>query len=120
MLKAYFYAFLEDDLYGISNDDDFGIRLEWKYISPQERTLQLLKSCDIRDKHFKRYGGWTVTETGHMIYEPTEYSIYSDELYSDDWINHFESKSWFSNNVKRNFAEAYEYAKRIHPKWMCN
>lgn len=120
MLKAYFYAFLDDDLYDISNDDDFGIRLEWKYASPQARTLQLLESYEIQDKHFKRFGGWIVTKKGHLIYEPVGYFLYNDELYSDDWMKHFQMKSWFSNNVKRNFAEAYEYAKQLHPKWMCN
>ena len=86
MLKAYFYAFLEDDLYNISNDDDFGIRLEWKYTSPQERTLQLLESCDIRDKHFKRHGGWRVTETGHMIYEPALFQPLPVDLWIRDVI----------------------------------
>ena len=120
MLRAYFYAFLDDDLYDISNDDEFGIRLEWKYISPQARTLKLLESCDIQDRHFKRFVGWIVTEKGHMIYEPVGYYLYNDELYSDDWVRHFQMKSWFSNNVKRSFTEAYEYAKRLHPEWMCN
>ncbi len=120
MLRAYFYAFLDDDLYNIDNDDEFGLRLEWKYISPQEKTFQLLESYNIKDKYFKRYGGWIVTEKGHLIYEPVEYCLYYDELYSDDWVRHFQMKSWFSNNVKRSFTEAYEYAKRLHPKWMCN
>lgn len=117
MLKAYFYAFLEDDLYNISNDEDFGIRLEWKFTSPQARTLQMLESCEIQDKHFKRFGGWIVTEKGHMIYEPVEYCLYNDELYSDKWMDHFEEKLWFSNNVKKSFTEASEYAKRLRPKW---
>ena len=118
MLKAYFYAFLDDDLYNISDDEEFGLRLEWNYISPQEKTLQLLKSYNInKHKHFKRYGGWIATEKGHMIYEPVEYCLYNDELYSDNWMEHFQRKAWFSNNVKRDFTEAYAYAKRLCPKW---
>lgn len=116
MLEAYFYAFLDDELYDISSDEEFGLRLEWKYKSPRERTLRLLESCAIEDKYFRRYGGWIVTEKGHMIYEPVGYCIFNDMLYSGDWERHFYGKLWFSNNVKRNFAEAYEYAKRLRPK----
>ena len=118
MLKAYFYAFLDDDLYNISDDEKFGLRLEWEFTSPQEKTLQLLKLYNIdKYKRFKRYGGWIVTEKGHMIYEPVEYCLYNDELDSNEWMKHFQSKSWFSNNAKRDFAEAYAYAKRLRPKW---
>ncbi len=113
MLKAYFYAFLDDDLYNITNDDDFGIRLEWKYTSPRARTLQILESWNIKNEYFKRYGGWDVTADGNIIYEPVEYCIPNDLLLSNDWEDHLEKKAWFSNNVKRNFNKAYEYAKQL-------
>ncbi len=116
MLRAYFWGFLEDDLFNIDNEENFGICMENKYLTPYDNTLRILKECNIKDRYFKKFAGWTVTEKGHLVYEPVIYCICNDELNSNNWVEHFETKLWFSNNVKKNFAKAIEYAKTLSHK----
>lgn len=81
-----------------------------------DKAKDLLEEKGLQSKPLCNYGDWIVSEQGDIISMNTQsgyYCIVSLRTPEDDWVEHLKTKTWFTEQVEKDFRQALFNARNI-------
>ena len=81
-----------------------------------DKAKNLLKEKALQSKPLCNYGDWIVSEQGDIVsmnIKSGYYCIVSFRTLEDDWFGHLKTKTWFTEQVEKDFKQALFKARDI-------
>ena len=85
-------------------------------MATKEKIKEIFDYYEVNSDVDMEFGDWVVSNNADVINVEKAYPIYTRQVQSNEieyWLEHLGEKTWFNNDEKLNFKDAYERAKEI-------